>query len=59
LKQPPPHIVVFLPKFIEDELLRKELAYAGRREEDIAETTFKFLHTEKGYVLEVAAQGTK
>ena len=59
MKQPPPHIVVFLPRFVEDELLRKELAYAGRREEDIEKTAFKFLHTEKGFVLEVAAQWPK
>jgi hypothetical protein len=59
LKQTPRHIVVFLPRYIEDELRRKELAYEGRQEEEIDETSFKFLHTEKGFVLEVASQRSK
>lgn len=64
LKQPPPHLIVLLPRFVEDELLRKELAYARRHdkdihEEDILETTFKFSHTKAGFKLSVASQRRK
>jgi RNA polymerase sigma factor (sigma-70 family) len=56
LKKAPAHVVVFLPKYVEDVLLRKELAHAGRAEEDIAETTFRFERTRDGYKLRVASQ---
>ena len=56
LKKAPGHVVVFLPKYVEDVLLRKELAHAGRKEEAIAETTFRFVRTEAGYQLRVASQ---
>ncbi len=56
LKKAPAHVVVFLPKYVEDVLLRKELAHAGRKEEDILETTFRFVRTRDGYKLRVADQ---
>jgi hypothetical protein len=56
LKKAPAHVVVFLPKYVEDVLLRKELAHAGRKEEDILETTFRFERTRDGYKLRVADQ---
>jgi RNA polymerase sigma factor (sigma-70 family) len=56
LKTAPEHVVVFLPKYVEDVLLRKELAHAGRKEENIEETTFRFVRAEAGYQLRVASQ---
>ena len=56
LKETPEQIVVFLPRFIEDELLRKELDYAHRPEEDIVETTFRFSRTNRGFDIEVTSQ---
>jgi hypothetical protein len=56
LKKAPEHVVVFLPKYVEDVLLRKELAHRGRKEESIEETTFRFVRTEAGYQLRVASQ---
>jgi hypothetical protein len=56
LKKAPEHVVVFLPKYVEDVLLRKELAYRGRKEADIEETTFRFVRTEAGYQLRVTSQ---
>jgi RNA polymerase sigma factor (sigma-70 family) len=55
----PQRIFIFLPKFVEDELLRKELAYARRQESDIAETTFRFFRTAKGFDLKVVCQSVK
>jgi RNA polymerase sigma factor (sigma-70 family) len=64
LGRPPQYLIVLLPRFVEDELLRKELAYARRHEkdiheEDILEATFKFSHTETGFNLTVASQRRK
>jgi hypothetical protein len=56
LKKAPRHVVVFLPRYVEDVLLRKERAHAGRKEESIAETTFRFVRTKDGYKLRVASQ---
>jgi hypothetical protein len=56
LKETPEQIVVFLPRFIEVELLRKELDYAHRPEEDIVETTFRFSRTKRGFDIEVTSQ---
>ncbi len=61
LKPVPKHVVVFLPRFIEDELLRKELAYAREKrdnikEKDIRETQFEFVRTRTGYDIRVASQ---
>jgi RNA polymerase sigma factor (sigma-70 family) len=59
LSQTPESIVVFLPNFIEDELLRKELAYAHRAEQDIEETTFQFFHSERGFDVKVVSQAAR
>jgi hypothetical protein len=61
IKPVPKHIVVFLPKYVEDELLRKELADARERrenikEENILETQFEFVQTKRGYDIKVSAQ---
>jgi RNA polymerase sigma factor (sigma-70 family) len=61
IKPVPKHIVVFLPKYVEDELLRKELAHARKRranikEENILETQFEFVQTKTGYDIKVASQ---
>jgi RNA polymerase sigma factor (sigma-70 family) len=61
LKPAPKQVIVFLPKFVEDELLRKELAHARARkenvkEENITETQFDFVRTEAGYDIKVASQ---
>jgi RNA polymerase sigma factor (sigma-70 family) len=56
LQQAPRQIVVFLPKFVEDELLRKESAYAERAEQDIAETIFEFYRSRKGFDIKVTSQ---
>jgi RNA polymerase sigma factor (sigma-70 family) len=55
----PEHVVVFFPEFVESELLRKELAFAGRRDEDITETRFKIRRTGTGYAFEVVRQTGK
>jgi RNA polymerase sigma factor (sigma-70 family) len=56
LKETPEHIVVFLPRFVEDELLRKELDFAHRSEKDIVETTFQFSRTKRGLDIKVTSQ---
>jgi hypothetical protein len=56
LKQVPGQLVVFLPKFVEDELLRKELAYARRAEKDIGETVFEFFRSRQGFDVKVTSQ---
>jgi hypothetical protein len=56
LKEAPEHIIVFLPKFVEDELLRRELSHSHRLEEDIEETTFSFSETKSGFDIKVASQ---
>jgi hypothetical protein len=59
LKQAPKHIVVSLPKFIEDELYRKELAFAHCPEKEIEETTFQFFRSKRGFDIQVASQRTR
>jgi hypothetical protein len=59
LKGKPQVIVVFLPRYIEDELLRKELAHAKRQEEDIEETSFKLYRSKTGFQIKVASQNSK
>jgi hypothetical protein len=56
LKKAPAQVVVFLPKYVEDVLLRKELSHAGLKEESILETTFRFARTKDGYKLRVSHQ---
>jgi RNA polymerase sigma factor (sigma-70 family) len=63
--QPVPNLVViFLPRFIEDELRRKSLAHAQRgdrsiTEDNIEQTSFKLVRTESGWDLQVASQTLK
>jgi hypothetical protein len=49
-------IVAFFPEKLEAELLRKELSYRGKKEEDIRETHFKIKVTSGKYVPEVVEQ---
>jgi hypothetical protein len=49
-------IVAFFPEKLEAELLRKELAYRGKKEEDIKETHFKINIRGKEFVPEVVEQ---
>jgi hypothetical protein len=56
LKEAPEHIIVFLPKFVEDDLLRKELDFSHRPEKDIVETTFEFSQTKRGFDIRVTSQ---
>jgi hypothetical protein len=59
LKETPEHIVVFLPRFIEDEFLRKELDFSHRPEKDVVETTFQFFRSKRGFDIKVTSQRTK
>jgi RNA polymerase sigma factor (sigma-70 family) len=55
-KEVPKHMVVFFPRYVEDDLLRKELAFANRKEEEIQETEFRIRRTATGYDVEVVRQ---
>jgi hypothetical protein len=60
----PKFVVVFLPKFIEDELRRKALAHARQknhkaRQEDIEQTSFQVIRTDAGFDVQVASQKLK
>jgi RNA polymerase sigma factor (sigma-70 family) len=55
----PDFIVAFFPQIVEDELLRKERAFAGLAEEDILETHFRVRRTKTGYDLLVVDQVRK
>jgi RNA polymerase sigma factor (sigma-70 family) len=59
LKETPEQVIVLLPKFIEDELLRQELDFQHRQEQDIAETTFRFARSSRGYVFKVTSQRSR
>jgi hypothetical protein len=52
-------IVAFFPEKLEAELLRKELSYRGKKEEDIDETTFKINVRGGSFVPEVVDQRLK
>src|SRR5262249_51980096 len=56
LNEIPEHIFVFLPRFVEDELRRKELDVSHRPEKDIVETTFRFSQTKRGFDIKVTSQ---
>jgi RNA polymerase sigma factor (sigma-70 family) len=56
LEGAPEHIVVFLPRFVEDELRRKELDFAHRPEKDIVETTFLVSRSKRGFDIQVTSQ---
>jgi hypothetical protein len=59
LRPVPPLIVVFFPQYIEDELVRKELAFAKRKEGEIEETTFRFFRTRAGFRIKAVSQKVK
>ncbi len=59
LEPTPKYLVVFLPRYVEDELQRKELAFKGLKADDILETGFEFSRTEKGFDIKVAYQRAK
>jgi RNA polymerase sigma factor (sigma-70 family) len=59
LRPVPRLIVVLFPQYIEDELLRKELAFAKRKEGDIEETTFRFFRTRTGFRIKAVSQRAK
>jgi RNA polymerase sigma factor (sigma-70 family) len=58
-KEVPKHMVVFFPRYVEDDLLRKELAFANRKEEEIQETEFRIRRTATGFDVEVVGQKAK
>jgi RNA polymerase sigma factor (sigma-70 family) len=58
-KEVPKRMVVFLPRFVEDTLLRKEMAFANRKEEEIEETRFRIRHLASGYDIEVVSQSAR
>lgn len=53
------HLVVFFPRALEEELARKELAYRGRTESQIAATQFHILWRGKDYDVQVTDQRVK
>jgi uncharacterized protein (TIGR03067 family) len=64
LESLPQMIVVILPKYVEDELLRKELAHAqgqkpNAKEDEIEETTFKFVRANSRFEIQVVSQALK
>jgi hypothetical protein len=56
LDRVPPWFVAFFPKDLEDDLLRKELAFKNRREADIRKTYFRLVRKGTGYDPVVVAQ---
>jgi RNA polymerase sigma factor (sigma-70 family) len=56
LQDAPEHLVVLLPRFIEDELRRRELAFAHRPENDVVETIFRLSRTKGGFDFQVTSQ---
>jgi hypothetical protein len=56
LKDQPVHIVAFFPKKLEDELLRKELTYKNRNENEIIETRFNLMKRGETYEAVVVQQ---
>ena len=49
-------IVAFFPEKLEAELLRKELNFRNKKEEDIKETHFKIRQSGASFIPEVADQ---
>jgi hypothetical protein len=52
----PEFVVAFLTEKMEKELLRQELAFAGRKEKDIQETRFKVVKAKDGYEVKAVSQ---
>jgi hypothetical protein len=61
LKQTPKHVIAIFPEKLEQELLHKELAFAGRKEADIDETKFEVrkFRSKDGYGVEAVSQSGK
>jgi hypothetical protein len=55
----PPQFIAVFPKSIEDELAAKEIAFRGRRPNEIASTTFKILIRDGSYTITVTEQKRK
>lgn len=55
----PPEMIAFFPKDVEEELAQKSIAYKGRREEDIAQTTFSITVIGGKYDIKVTGQIAK
>lgn len=53
------HLVIFLPRDVEEDLYRKELAYRGTPEDRIAETQFRGLWRGRKYEFQVTDQRVK
>lgn len=56
LPQVPPHIVAFFPERLEAELLKKELAFRGKKEHEIKETRFRVVRKGSSYEAVVVDQ---
>jgi hypothetical protein len=52
----PEYVIVFFPEKVEEELLTKELAFAGRKEAEIQETKFKVVSKDTGYEIQAVEQ---
>lgn len=52
----PAHVVAFFPEKLEKELLRKEQAFAGRKEHEIQQTRFRVVRRGPGYEAIVVEQ---
>ena len=59
IRPTPDHVVAFFPEELEKKLLKLELQYRGRREDDIYETRFKVRKTASGYEPIVIEQKAK
>jgi hypothetical protein len=55
----PTYVVAFFPEKLEQDLLRKESAFAGRKEADIEETKFQVMKSKDGYEIRVVSQKAK
>jgi hypothetical protein len=59
LDRTPERVVVWLPRYVEDEMARKARAFAGRKEEDVGQTHFKFIRGDTGFELVVDWQSPR
>src|SRR5205823_14777351 len=56
LKPVPHHVIAFFPDELESKLLRLELSFRNRKEEDIQATRFRIVREAGGYQPKVEAQ---
>jgi hypothetical protein len=59
LNETPREFIAYFPESLETYLLKKELRYAGRKEADIAETTFEVVKRGTRYDVDVTGQRAK